>query len=210
MPDAACITASETAAIDVSPQKRSAAASAGGGLRDDAEHARNRFAVVAARTDSHRIGSAGGGTGTLAVAVETSNPTGVPWAAAESGFDVSLAPASSFTAVTFAFCTLNGATAVNWLEGAAWLRVSNQTFDAALGCVDVTLSSSSSLAGSADRHALRGRQRPGHHHERPAGGNGGPALFGHPERNRRVVALYLVSDLRELAAWLGLKPAGES
>ncbi|MBX5467446.1 MAG: cell wall-binding repeat-containing protein [Firmicutes bacterium] len=88
--------------------------------------------------------TASGGTGAVAVAQESANPTAVsPSDSTGAFYDVSLAPNSSFTTVTIQFCNLNGATTIDWFNQSAnqWVPASDQQFNAATACVTVTVSS---------------------------------------------------------------------
>lgn len=89
-------------------------------------------------------GTASGGSGTVAVAAETSNPTTVNVQAATSYFDISLASQSTFTSLNLTFCHLNGATAVYWFNGSSWAPASDQTYAPSTGCVNVAITSTTS------------------------------------------------------------------
>jgi Tol biopolymer transport system component len=87
------------------------------------------------------------GSGRVTVAQYGANPVAAASPDGTTGyFDVYVARGSNFSALVVVNCTLGGDTPVHWWNGWAWERVSDQRFDAATGCVTLSLSADSSPA----------------------------------------------------------------
>ncbi len=92
------------------------------------------------------IAASGSGQGAVTVAKYASNPT----AGAVSGgtgvyYDVALATGSSFSSVTVTVCTLGpGGQSLTWWNGSTWAPFSDQSDDAATGCVTATVTPTTS------------------------------------------------------------------
>lgn len=81
-----------------------------------------------------------GGSGTVAAALYASNPDFPPHDTSSGAYmDAYAAPGSTFTSVTIVDCALNGGSQVQWWNYPVWVPASNQTYDAATGCVTVTV-----------------------------------------------------------------------
>jgi hypothetical protein len=86
--------------------------------------------------------SGAGGSGTVATALYANYPGGTPVLGSSGAyFDAYMAPGSTFSSATIVDCDLNGGSQVQWWNGTAWVPVSKQTFNAATGCVTVTVDS---------------------------------------------------------------------
>jgi serine/threonine-protein kinase len=91
--------------------------------------------------------SGSGGSGTLAVAIYSSNPGATPSFTASGGyFDAWVAPSSTYSSVTIKDCDLRGGTQVYWYDTASsrWVPASNQSYDATTQCASVTVDATSS------------------------------------------------------------------
>ena len=105
-------------------------------------------------TTSASIGGSGSGTpgstsvsavgsGTVIVSLFDSDPSGVaPFSSNGAYFDVYISNDSNFSAVTIMACNLNGNSEVFWWIGISWVEVIPQSYNN--GCVSMDLSSSSS------------------------------------------------------------------
>ena len=85
------------------------------------------------------------GTGSVTVAEYAANPAGTT-SFSSSGvyFDVYLSSDNEFTSVVVRQCTANGGTQAYWWNGIEWLLASQQQYDAATGCITITVDSTTS------------------------------------------------------------------
>ena len=103
-----------------------------------------------AATAGGSTGSAGSvsvsstGSGVVGAAVYGANPAGATVFNSSGAFVDVIAPGSGLTGLTVLDCHLNGGTTVSWWDGTAWVLASPQTYDAATGCVTITVTTTSS------------------------------------------------------------------
>ncbi|MEI7557080.1 Ig-like domain repeat protein [Candidatus Chlorohelix sp.] len=86
-----------------------------------------------------------GGSGTVSVAIFSSNPNGQ--AIFQSGtdfFDVNVAADSNFTAANLTFCNPREDKVAYWYDGTVWELASTQSYDAVTGCITVSVNASTS------------------------------------------------------------------
>ena len=85
------------------------------------------------------------GTGSVTVAEYAANPAGTP-SFNSSGvyFDVYVSSGNTFTSVSIVQCTANGGTQAYWWDGIEWVLASQQQYDAATGCITITVDSTTS------------------------------------------------------------------
>jgi hypothetical protein len=84
--------------------------------------------------------SASGGSGMVAVAQYTTNPGGTPgFSSSGAYFDAYVAPLSTYSSAQIVDCNLNGGSQAWWWNGTSWVLASNQTYNAATGCVTITV-----------------------------------------------------------------------
>ncbi|HEX9896507.1 MAG TPA: 6-bladed beta-propeller [Dehalococcoidales bacterium] len=85
----------------------------------------------------------GSGSGTVVVAQYESNPGGTPsFMSTNSYFDVYLDINNNFAYATIIACNLNGGNVVYWWNGAEWIVVSDQVYDAVSGSITITVTDS--------------------------------------------------------------------
>jgi hypothetical protein len=85
-----------------------------------------------------------GGSGTLALGKYGGNPGPTdPYNTTNAYFDAFLAPGGTDTSVQVIDCNLNGGNLVYWFDGTSWKIPSKQNYDAATGCVTVTVTGTS-------------------------------------------------------------------
>jgi hypothetical protein len=85
------------------------------------------------------------GSGTVNVAQFASNPgTATTFDSGGAYVDVFVSTGSGFSSLTIQICGGAGATVAYWYDGSAWHVASEQHYDASTGCVEVTVTSTSS------------------------------------------------------------------
>lgn len=89
--------------------------------------------------------ASGTGTGTLVIASYSANPGGATGFASTSRFtDIHIKPGSNFSSLSIQDCGLNGGKQLYWWNGSAWNLASNQAYNAATGCITVTVNNATS------------------------------------------------------------------
>jgi hypothetical protein len=84
--------------------------------------------------------SGSGGSGTVAVGQFSGNPgPSDPYATTNAYFDAFLAPGGTFTSAQVLDCNLGGGNLIDWFDGTSWQIPSQQSYDAATGCVTMTV-----------------------------------------------------------------------
>ncbi|NWJ47138.1 MAG: Ig-like domain repeat protein, partial [Chloroflexi bacterium] len=88
---------------------------------------------------------ASGGSGTVSVAIYSSNPTEQTVFQSGTGFfDAYIATGSSFTGASLSLCNTGGGKRAYWYDGTAWQPASSQSFNPSTGCITVTVNATTS------------------------------------------------------------------
>jgi PKD repeat protein len=111
--------------------------------------------ATAAAVNGHAMASlpaltiGGTGEGTLTLARHAANPGPQATFSNTGEYFTLIAAPNAFTAVAIVDCALNGGNRLMWFDGQAWRRAKPQTYDAATGCVTLTLTPATSPAVGA-------------------------------------------------------------
>jgi len=130
------------------------------------------------------VAAATGGSGSVSVAEYSGNPAPTDPALEDAGsfFDVALSPGATFTRLTIERCGIAPSGVAYWwsAQGRRWVPVSDQSFDAATGCliILVTATTSPSLVDLVGTYLTVGAPIPYNRPaaEQPAVGSGGGLL----------------------------------
>ena len=92
------------------------------------------------------VTATGSGSGGVVVGIYNANPGGTPAFSGNTNayMDVHILPGSSFSSLSIVNCAMKGGNTAYWWTGSSWQAASQQTYDGAVGCVTITVNSSTS------------------------------------------------------------------